>query len=120
MPNLNENVPLVAKLLAKTKEGKIDWKGTYDQSVFICVLDGQYTFELDKGKTAAGLGFQKLIMKTGDEEVLTVRARSPTQSSPRQEDEMFELLGELYDSARRIALNIDQKLNAVSNILDNL
>lgn len=121
MAQPTEFLPIVEKLLDKTRQGKIEWKPTYEEMVFICAIEGQYSFEIKKGLTSGGAGFRKLTMKgTGEEELVVFRAAYPTQQTSTENDRLFEQLDELYDRARRLALNIDEKVQNVSAILDKL
>jgi hypothetical protein len=121
MANPNEYVPLMSKLLEKTKERKIDWKGTADDTTFICALEGQYSFEIARYKASSGIWYRKLTMRDKEQaEVFVARAYVPTPTSPSENDQLFQTLDNLYEYARRIALDIDQKVNDVSNILDKI
>jgi hypothetical protein len=121
MSTITEYLPLIQKLVEKTKERKIEWKGTYESTTFICVLEGQYTFEIEKGKTSSGNSYRRLSMKDAEEgDVFALRATSPSSSSSDENDLLFSLLEEMYDRARIIALNIDKKVNAVNDILDKI
>ena len=120
MSNKSEFLPLVIKLLAKTKDRKIDWKGTYDSLTFICALEGEYSFEIEKG-TASGSSLRILTMRDREQgEVFVLRATSPTPSSPPENDAIFQVLEELFENARRVALDIDKKVSEATNILDKI
>jgi hypothetical protein len=121
MAAFTEYLPVISKLLAKTTERKIEWKGTYESSTFICALEGEYSFEIEKGKSGSGNWYRKLTMKDREEgEVFVARAIFPTQNSSNENDELFQTLDDLYEQARRVALDVDKKVNAVSDILDKI
>jgi hypothetical protein len=121
MAGITDYLPLMAKLLARTKDRKIEWKGTYDSSTFICALEGQYSFEIEKDKTSAGTWYRKLTMKDKEqEEVFVARAVSPTNDTSRENDELYQTLDNLHEHARRVALDIDRKVSDVNNILDKI
>jgi len=122
MATSNEYLPVISKLLARTKERKIDWKGTFESTTFICALEGQYSFEIEKGKTArTSTPYRSLTMKdSGQAEVFVANAFVPSNESAIENDNLFALLDELYEQARRIALDIDKKVNEVTNILDKI
>jgi hypothetical protein len=117
----NEYLPVITKLLERTKERKIEWKGTYDSTTFICALEGQYSFEIEKARFSSGAWYRKLTMKDREEgEVFVTIARVPTETSSTENDQLFQMLDELYETARRIALDVDRKVNEISKILDSI
>jgi hypothetical protein len=121
MSNLDEYLPIITKLLAKTKAGRVEWKGTFDSTTFICALEGEYSFEVERGKNSSGVWFCKLTMRDSSAaDIFVLRAFAPTQTSSQQNDETYQVLDDVYDSARRIALDIDKKLADVSDILDKI
>jgi|HubBroStandDraft_5_1064220.scaffolds.fasta_scaffold110234_3 hypothetical protein len=114
-------VPLVQKLLDKTAKRKIDWKGTYDSGTFIAVVEGDYSFELSFSPSNRVADRRSLVMKDHDgAPVLELQASQPTQDSSQSNDDKWTLLEELWEEARATALNIDEKISQVSNILDTL
>jgi hypothetical protein len=121
MPRMVEYTPLIDKLLEKTRQRKVEWKGTYESSTFICVLEGEYSFEIEKGKYSSGSWFRRLTMRDKEaEEVFVMRAVDPGAATSMENDELFATLEELYNRARTVALNIDRKVEAASNILDKI
>jgi hypothetical protein len=121
MAEITEYLPVISKLLEKSKSRKIEWKGTYDSMTFICALEGEYSFEIEKGKSSNGNWYRKLIMKDREQgEVFVARAAFPTANSTNENDQLFQTLDELYEQARRTALDVDKKVNEISNILDKI
>ncbi|SRR6266404_2349145 len=121
MAAITEYLPVISKLLEKTKDRKIEWKGTYDSTTFICALEGEYSFEIEKAKSSGGNWYRKLTMKDREQgEVFVARAISPTSNSSAENDALFQTLDELYEQARRVALDVDKKVSDVSNILDKI
>jgi len=116
-----EYLPGISKLLEKTKERKIEWKGTYESAAFICALEGEYSFEIQKGKTSSGNSYRRLTMKDREQgEVFVAFAVYPTSTSSRENDDLFATLDQLFEQARRTALDVDKKVSDVSNILDKI
>jgi hypothetical protein len=116
-----EFFPLITKLLEKTKERKVEWKGTYESTIFICALEGEYSFEIEKSKTSSGTGIRRLTMKDGEQlEVFIEVAYFPGENTSVENDNLYEMLDAMYESARRVALDIDKKVSDVSNILDKI
>jgi hypothetical protein len=121
MAATSEYLSVISKLLEKTKDRKVEWKGTYDSTTFICALEGQYSFEIEKAKSSGGVWYRRLTMKDRDQaEVFVTRAFAPSSNSTVDNDNVFQTLDQLYEQARRIALDIDKKVNDVSNILDKI
>ena len=117
----NEYLPLIQKLSDKTVARKIEWKATYEPTTFICALEGEYSFQIEKSATAGGNPYRRLTMKDKDNvEVFVAFALSPTSNTTDENDELFPILVDLYEQARRIALNVDKKLHDVSNFLDTI
>jgi hypothetical protein len=116
-----ENLQVVNKLLEKTKERKIEWKGTYDSTTFICAIEGEFSFEIEKGKTTSGRGFRRLTMKDREDgEVFVERAIAPSTDTSMSQDRVWDILDDLYEQARRVALDIDKKVSDVTNLLDKI
>jgi hypothetical protein len=60
-------------------------------------------------------------MKDREEgEVFANSAFFPTDWTTAENDELFQVLDDLYERARRIALNIDKKVSDINSILDRL
>jgi hypothetical protein len=117
----NEYLPLIGKLLDKTIARKIEWKSTYDSAIFVCALEGEYSFEIEKGQNSSGNFYRKLTMKDKDNgEMFVASAIVPTSATTNENDQLFQILDDLYDQARRVALDVDKKVNEVSNILDKI
>src|SRR5882762_1782507 len=114
MAGSSDYVPVIAKLLQKTKDGKIEWKGTYESTTFLCILEGEYTFEIEKSQRSGGAYIDLKMKDREDGEVFALRAITPTADSSQQNDNLFLLLDDLYDRARRVALDIDKKVDNVS------
>lgn len=116
-----EFLPMVEKLFEKTKAGKIEWKPTYDSATFICVLEGEYSFEIEKSKSDSGSIYCGLTMKDKDKDtVFVAQAFRSTPTTTAENDQVYSVLAELFERARRIALNVDKKVNEVKNILDKM
>jgi len=121
MAATTEYLPLIAKLLEKTKGRKVEWKGTYESTTFICALEGKYSFEIEKGVTSNRNPYRRLTMKDNLEgEVFVAFAVVPDVDTSDQNDQLFQMLDELYQQARRVALDIDRKVDEISDILDKM
>lgn len=100
---------IIDNVVLKTEEGKISWNPTVDENAFICVLEGEFTFRIAK------------FPYEGEERVafsMTDRANSEIfRLSAPFGDRLYQKLSELHEVARRAALNVEGKLNQVSDIL---
>jgi hypothetical protein len=110
---------IIDKLIEKTKAGKVTWSELegHGSDQFYCDLENQYQF---------------LSWKTGDTYGLTMREQSSSReffsvkieeeiyfSDPRRK-QLFELLSDLYELARRKALNLPDRLANVAELLDKI
>jgi hypothetical protein len=105
---------IIDRLTQKTEEGKVNWEQVYSLNKFSCTVDGEFTFSIEK--------FQRF----GQED--TIVRLSMTD---KENNEIFQVehdveypvgrrLGDLHEVARRRALNVEDKINAVKNILNRI
>lgn len=117
MLSSSEFLPLIDKLIAKSAEGKVPWKGTYEDMVFAAVLETVGTFQVRRDPR----GNINLTMRDEDNKVVLELSAWPVDEETSQEnDSMFRKLEELYERARRSALRVDEVVNRASDILDKL
>jgi hypothetical protein len=110
-----EYKPILEKLLEKTRAGRIAWEATSGDS-FRCTLDAYriYVWETDEGDY--GLRAEDAQGRT----LFRVRVeREIIYDDPEQERE-FVMLSDLYELARRKALNVPQTLANVAELLDKI
>ena len=106
--------PIVEKLLEKTRLGRVPWedKGTND---FRCDLD-QYKFTVSKSQDGYSLRMEDergrvLFFLRADEEILF---------GDETAEQTFQALSDMYELARRKALNIPDKLAGATLLLDQI
>ena len=117
MPSNSDFIPLVTKLLTRTRENKVVWKGTYEADTFVCVLEGGFTFQVERGASNS----RKLEMTdSASATIFRMRAVEPDPETDQDNDQQWEPLEELWERARRAALDIDKKVNEASKILDKI
>jgi hypothetical protein len=109
-----EYKPIIQKLLEKTKAGRVPWE-EHEWDRFRCTLD-EYTFFVWKTDDGYALSMEDMHHKR----VFLAKAEEEIIFTQRDKEEMFELLSDLYELARRKALNIPEKLAGVSELLDNI
>jgi|GEM_PF-6957772 hypothetical protein len=110
-----EYLDVAEKLRERTEEGKVNWRDTFDQNTFVTTLE-RYSFEIRKLRNA-----YSLIMKDlGEIELFELDAVQPDPETSPENDRVHILLENLYSWARRIALNVDDKVSDIKNFLDKL
>lgn len=122
MPTNNEKFEeLAEKLLIKTTAGKIPWKGTYESSTFIAVVDGGFSFEIDLNRSGRTPVTATLRMRDEDDNpIFEMQAEQVRQDTSQINDRIWSVLRPLWDEARGTALNLRQKLTLASDALDKL
>lgn len=92
-------------LVEKTKAGKLDWQETAEEGTFVAAVRGEKTFRVTQIADGAMIVLE--VVNT-DGKVL-VNAFSPSPAAK-----------ELYSLARRIALRLDENIDAAMQLLDSL
>jgi hypothetical protein len=103
---------IIDNLVRKTEEGKLSWNPTVDENAFVCVLEGEFTFKIVE------------FPYEGEERVafsMTDKANSEIfRLAASIGDRFYQKLAELHEVARRAALDVEGKLNQVSDILKRI
>lgn len=97
---------LVSTILDKTKAGKLRWEETADENVFLTSVGGNTTLRIRQSDAFMGSDTISLLDENG--KLLWVI------SDPQP------LIGELCQLARRIALRVDEKVEAFMETLQKL
>ena len=117
---------ILRKLLEKTKENRVDW---HDQggAYFRCELDKRYEFRVGKNDEGYVLRMSDIDAGSGigsrigpDPILLEIDVEEEIYYSDPLEKEKFELLSDLYELARRKALNVPEKLSKLEELLDRI
>jgi len=113
---------VIKKLLEKTRQRKVDWEQAYSSS-FRCMLPGgpeSFHFTISY---AAGSNFEAdaftLRMSDQGENVIFEATTNDLPTSPAEE-EVSQMIEEIYDLARRQALRVERKLEQASALLDQV
>ncbi|MFL5355455.1 hypothetical protein [Archangium sp.] len=107
-------IKLVRQVIAKTREGKINWEQTPSGRSFIAAFEGTYsmiisfTEDEETGNQRAWFG----LNDAGGERLLTV--------DPDTDGITDEELWQLYEMARRRAFKVDEKLDKLLDSLKKL
>ena len=97
---------MFAALLQTTKEGKLDWHETADESAFLAAVKGQRTFEVRTEEGAMGV---QLVVRDAEGKVYL------TTPFLRSGDARA-----LYQLARRLALRVDERVDDTVQLLNGL
>jgi hypothetical protein len=102
-------------VLSKTKVGRIRWQPTAEESVYIAAIGGQFTLSIAQFERLDSFPdtSYSLTLKDQDGRELT-RVTSDDDGIARRE------IQELYGTARRQALRVDEKIDAVLGELSKL
>jgi hypothetical protein len=118
----NEYKEVIRKLLEKTRQRKVDWEQAYLSS-FRCTLPGgpeSFFFTISH---AAGSNFEAetftLRMSDQGENTIFEVSTNDLPTSPAEE-EVSQMIAEIYDLARRQALRVEHKLEQASALLDQV
>ena len=106
---------IVDGLVQKTDEGKIAWSQVYSENNFSCVLEGgEFTFKVEKryDHDADETSLSLTMNDNQGNEIFRVDA--PERLA------LGRKLSNLHESARRQALDVEQKISAVKNILKKI
>jgi hypothetical protein len=114
--NAPEYKGIIKKLLEKTRQGKVDWEQTSYMGQFQCTLASAdtesfaFTVFSDEGRLA-------LRMRDHDSNTIFLARSNDLPTSP-EEEEVSQMIEDIYDLARRQALKIDYKLEQAAALLD--
>jgi hypothetical protein len=108
---------LATSLLARTQDGKIEWF-VNDQNEFGFTTPKEITFLVSS--SSEGLGFK---MEDGGGHQLISVFTDPNKEfweMAEGENDLFRVLPDLYDVARRSALKVDEKVTEIREYLNSL
>jgi len=112
---------IIQKLLEKTRAGRVAWAEGGDQFQFRCNLSEDlpggeeyvvYIRTTENGYALRMAVHQRILFSVAAEEEIVYR--------DPEKKEIFDILSELYELARRRALNIPERLASVAELLDRL
>jgi hypothetical protein len=126
--NPAEYLPIIVKLLEKTRAGKVVWQPpsfgsiSYDDhEVFTTRVGSEQedsvSFTITAYRNNSSLRRLSMNDSAGNEIFLVTTNDLPTSS---EEEEMSLMLDELYGLARRQAFKVEQKIDLASALLDRV
>ncbi len=106
---------IIDALVEKTKQGKLRWQDTAEESTYLAAVKGQRTFEISCDSDASPPQIRLVIRDVDGKAFLDIGSpyHSPTGLATSK-------LKELYELAGRIALNLDEKADETVQLLDQL
>jgi hypothetical protein len=105
---------IIDRLTEKTDAGKVKWQQVVSLNKFTCTVDGEFTFKIERVQG---------IMEGGDFVRLSMTDKEDNEIFQVEQDTSYPLgrkLSGLHEAARRSALNVESKINAVKNILERM
>jgi len=132
-----EYEPFVRKILQKSEQGRLDWEkrelpGTYMDGVsaalaglgiqrqrpvvFVCTIEGQYTFQSQR----TDQGYQLRMLDSDGNEIFSITGEQAVVYDDPKKEELFTMLRDLYELARRKALKVDEKIATAAGLLDKV
>ena len=98
---------LVSTILEKTKAGKLKWEETADEDIFLVSVGGNTTLKIRQGQDWRDPADTLSLLDENGKLLWVIRDPQP-------------LIGELCELARRIALKVDEKVEAFLETLQKL
>jgi hypothetical protein len=114
--NLAEYKDILQKLLEKTRQRKVEWEKAFSSSFRCTVASGSDFFEFT---VSSDQGQRFLRMSDQERNTIFVAQSNDLPTSP-EEEEVSQMIEEVYDLARRQALKIEFKLEQASALLDQV
>ena len=102
-------------VLSKTREGRVRWQATADESEYIAAIGGQFTLsvsEYRESNSYIGTGYALALKDQDGRELMRM---TDADEGIKSADVM-----ELYETARRQALRVDEKIDKVLGELSKL
>ncbi len=114
---------VINKLLEKTRQRKVDWEQGTHSSSFQCTVTGgpesfHFTVSYSTGSNFEAEAYTLRMYDNGENVVFETSTNDLPTS--RAEEEVSKVIEEIYDLARRQALNIEHKLEQASALLDQV
>jgi len=114
-------VKFFEEVLSKTRAGKIRWEPTADESDYIAAIGGHFTLSISEGQNPYQTTYPinlpptmcTLALKDQDGRVLT-KVTDMDEGIPERD------IRELYETARRQALHVDEKIDTILGELSKL
>ncbi len=106
--------PIITKLLEKTRNGRVDWEKR--GGGYMCSLDNEYFFVISQVEDSILLSMND---KMGNEIFQEVAREEIYYADPRDQ-ERVELFHDLFELARRKAVNANEKIAGAFSSLEKI
>jgi hypothetical protein len=116
MSDVAEFAPVIEKLLDRTREGKIEWQ---EQGFGFGTHVKSYEFRVFKTEDDGDITITARMLDDRGSEIFDVRLTDDPQTLAKHR-QLVTVLKELFELARRNALNVEQKVEEASHLLDEL
>jgi len=103
---------IIDNLAQKTEQGKLSWSPTGQENAFICVLEGEFTFRIVRFEYQNEERVAFSMTDKTNTEIFQLAASLG--------ERFYQRLADLHEVARRSALDVEVKLNQVSEILKRI
>ncbi|HZW79596.1 MAG TPA: hypothetical protein VFF50_03905 [Candidatus Deferrimicrobiaceae bacterium] len=123
----SEYKDVIRKLLEKTRQRKVEWEQVFSSS-FRCTLPPtipsgdsdsfHFTISYSAGSNFESEAFTLRMLDQGENVIFEAEANDLPTSS--EEEEVSQMLKEIYERARRQALKIERKIELASTLLDRV
>ncbi len=110
-----ESQPILDKLIRRSREGRVAWE-VRNRTSFFCSVEGQYTFEVSRYEDT----YRLEMRDASNHEILSLSQPDRIVFQNDSERRLFESLSDLYEIARRKALQVEDKLATASELLDRI
>jgi len=116
---------IIRKLLEKTRQKRVVWEQGDFKNSFRCSLPsgdaGSFLFSTSysRGPNFDSEAFITLEMSDQQENVIFTISSNDLPTSP-EEEEVSQMIEEIYELARRQALKIEHKIELASTLLDRV
>ena len=120
--NLSEYLPVIQKLLEKTQEGRVRWQGGLGTFHYTLGSEGDSALKFTLSNVATpdiNVDSRFLVMEDIDGNEL-FRIESNDLPTSAEEEEISNLIDELYELAHDQALEGADKLDLASTLLDQV
>jgi hypothetical protein len=119
--NLAEYLPIIRKLLERTKQGRVQWEGGLGS--FRCKIgsEGENALRFTLSvRSTPNINYDRRFLVMEDQKDELFRIESNDLPTSVEEDEASIMIDELYELARHQALKVDEKLEQASTLLDRV
>jgi hypothetical protein len=133
-----EYEPIVRKLLEKSEQGRLSWeKGELPIDVFSnssyvrfagvtliqprpkifhCAVEGRYIFQSRK----TDQGYQLTMLDSDGNELFSITGEEAVVYDDPEKEKLFGMLRDIFELARKKALNVDEKIATAAGLLDKV